>query len=572
MRMSRLAGTRFKEKPAEAALDCHAFLLRGGYARDMGHGEWALLPPGHRVMERIEGTARDELTQAGVQPVDFPWPPETPAETRWRTVVQLCARETHSYSQLPFALGYAGNVFRDGQPIRGGLLQSRVFRMLETYSFCLNEENRAENHAALREASRRWLARCGIEDAVCADSGLSSEALFVPCESGDATVLRCGACGYSAAQDWACAPVAAYPEASKPLDRVHTPGTKSIADLAAFLGIEARQTAKAVFYEYDQGSRLLMALVRGDLDVSDAKLTALFGTPLVPASETLIRTAGAEPGFASPLGLDRSRLRVVADPSIRAANNLVTGANERDFHIRNFNLERDASDLEIADIALAVPGSPCRCGQGTLEPLQGYEAGRVLSLPEEAVADWSVDGPDNQPRTPLLTVLRLGLGRLMAVIMERHRDAYGPVWPASIAPWAVHVLALPGAGVMDAAEKIYADSQAEGIEVLLDDRGLRPGVQFAEADLLGIPWRVIVGEKILAQGQVELKRRGVRESEFVPYDAAVSILRNRIRICLEDETPNHSDSCVDLAGDLFGTEGRPADLSANPRHMEGFGT
>jgi len=375
----------------------------------------------------------------------------------------------------------------------------------------------------------RWLDRCGIEDAVCADWGPGTEALFVPCENGDATALRCSICGYAAAQDWAGAPTAAFPEAPKPLERVHTPGAKSIADLAAFLGIEARKTAKAVFYEYEQGTRLLLALVRGDLDVSEAKLAALTGFPLAPANETLIRAAGAVPGFASPLGLDRSRLRIVADPSIRGANNLVTGANEKDFHIRHFNLERDAPALEIADIALAVPGSPCRCAQGTLEARQGYEVGKILSLPEDAVADWTVDGPDNQPRTPLLIVLRLGLGRLMAVVMERHRDTYGPVWPASIAPWAAQVLALPGAGVAEEAERIHAALQAQGIETLLDDRGLRPGVQFAESDLLGIPWRVIVGEKTLAQGQVELKRRGVRENELVPRDDAVSILRDRLR-------------------------------------------
>ncbi len=522
MRMSELVGTRFKERPAEAALDAHAFLLRGGYARDLGHGEWALLPAGQRVMEHLETIARATLSMVGVQPVRLPCPPEAPAEHRWRMATQLCAGETRSYTQLPLALSHACDVFRAGSSIRGGLLQSRLFRILEAYAFTLDAHDES-----LRKAALRSLVDCGLEDAVCAQDGTGAEVFFVPCAGGDLTVLQCPACGCAATQDWAHTKSAEFRESPLPLERVHTPGTKSIADLAAFLGIEARQTAKAVLCESGQEGRLLLALVRGDLDVSESKLSALAGGPLLPASEASIRAAGAEPGFASVLGLDRSRLQIVVDPSIRAASNLVTGANEADFHIRNFNLDRDAPDLEIADIALAVPGASCGCGRGILEALTGYEVGRLLALPENSVADWTVDGPDNLPRTPMLRILRMGLGRMMAVIMERHHDTYGPIWPTPIAPWGVQVLALSGAGVKEAAEGLYAALSGAGFDVLIDDRGLRPGAQFAEADLLGVPWRVIVGEKTLAQGHVELKRRAARDSELIPCGDLVSVLRGR---------------------------------------------
>lgn len=559
MRMSELVGHRYKERPAEATLESHALLLRGGYARQVANGIYSLLPAGLRVIRKIERIVREEMDRIRGQEVLMPlaqprdlWEesgryqsvgPELArfkdraghdmvlAMTHEEAVVHLCRNEIHSYAQLPFMVYQIQTKFRDEPRSRGGLIRVREFTMKDGYSFHRTQEDLESYYMECYRAYERIFQRAGLSNVVAveADSGMMggkiSHEFILLTEVGEDTIATCAETGYYANREVATGIIQGFSEAEKPLEKVHTPNLKTIEEVAKFLGVEQRQTAKAVFYDSDEHGKPVIAVIRGDREICEPKLAKIIRAIPTPANDARIRGAGGVPGFASPMGLDKSKWRIVVDSTVAASNNLVTGANETDYHYKNFNLSRDLPGVETHDIAMIADGDCTTDDKGVIALQRGIEVGNIFQLGTKYTESMGMTYNDEaqQKCVPIMGCYGIGIGRLMSSIMEVHRDQYGPKWPMAVAPWQVHLnaLKLNTPGVKEVAEKLYADLTAKGIEVLFDDRDERPGVQFADADLLGIPVRLIVSERNLKEGNIEWKRRDAGESGVVSIDTAV---------------------------------------------------
>jgi prolyl-tRNA synthetase len=561
MRMSALVGRRYKERPAEAQLDSHAFMLRGAYARQVANGIYSLLPPGLKVAQKIEQIIRDEMNRIGGQEVLMPvvLPRELWEEsgryqavgaellrftdrtghdmllamTHEEGVVHLARYEVNTYKQFPFMLYQIQTKFRDEPRSRGGLIRVREFTMKDAYSFHTTQADLEEYYRRCSVAYQRIFARAGIPEVavVQSDTGMMggkvAHEFMLLCDSGEDTIFKCASCNYVANADVAQGRVQEFPEPMRDRQKVHTPAMKTIEDVAAFLKVETRRTAKVVFYESDSEGRPVMAIIRGDLEVNEAKLARRLLKQPVLAEEGTIRKTGAVPGFASTLGVHGCR--IIADVTAAESNNLVCGANESDYHLLNWNLKRDAKDYETADIATAREGDGCPQCAGKLSAKRGIEVGNIFQLGDKYTRAMGMRylDPNGKEQAPIMGCYGIGVGRLLASVMEARHDEYGPVWPISIAPWQAHlcVIDIKKENVARTAEQLYAGLQAAGLEVITDDRGERPGIQFAEADLLGIPLRLIVSDRNLAAGQVEWKLRGTPEKGTVPIAEAVEFAK-----------------------------------------------
>ncbi|MFA6241169.1 MAG: proline--tRNA ligase [Candidatus Hydrogenedentales bacterium] len=556
MRMSHLVGTRFKERPAEATIESHALLLRGGYARQVANGIYSLLPPGLRVVRKIERIIREEMDRIGGQEVLMPlvqprelWDESgrytsvgselarfkdrtghdmVLAMTHEEGVVHLCRNEVNSHNQLPFMVYQIQTKFRDEPRSRGGLIRVREFTMKDAYSFHTSQEDLEQYYMVCYKAYERIFARAGLPQvvAVASDTGMMggkvAHEFILLTEIGEDTIVTSDGSDYRANLEVAEGVVEGFKEEPKPLEKVHTPAKKTIEDVAAFVGVPTRQTAKVVFYEADSQGLPVLALIRGDRDVSEMKLSKIIQNMPVAAQDSLIKAGGAEPGYASPMGLDPKRWRILVDHTVRDSSNLVTGANEADYHYINFNLERDLPGHETVDICVAQPNDGSPDGKGKLDFQRGIEVGNIFQLGTKYSTSMGMTYNDEQGKScvPIMGCYGIGVGRLMSSIMEIHRDQYGPKWPMSVAPWQVHLnaLKLNVDTVKSVSDKIYSELSEIGLEVLYDDRDARPGVQFADADLLGIPIRLIVSERNLANGQVEWKRRDTGESGTISVE------------------------------------------------------
>ena len=572
MRMSELVGRRYKERPAEAALESHAFLLRGGYARQVANGIYSLLPAGLRVARKIEEIIRQEMDRIGGQEVQMPvvltrelWEESGRygdvgselarfrdrsghdmllAMTHEEAVVHLCRGEIESYKQLPFMVYQIQSKFRDEPRSRGGLIRVREFVMKDAYSFHRTQEDLDRYYEACRAAYSRIFARCGVPETavIQSDTGMMggkvAHEFMLLCEAGEDTVAACDRCGYLANLEVAEGRIKAFPEDPLPLEKVHTPGTKTIEEVAGFLGVEPRQTAKVVFYDSDCDGKLVMALIRGDLELNETKLAKIIQAVPVKAGDDKIRSVGAEPGFASPMDIDPGRCRIVIDHTIGQSGNLVCGANEVDHHYRNFNVERDVPGAQTVDVVTVRDGSGCPECEGRLVLKRGIEVGNIFQLGTKYTTSMRMTylEEDGKEAVPIMGCYGIGVGRLLSSVMEVKRDKYGPIWPVSIAPWQVHVngLDLDREDVAACAETLYAGLGDAGIEVLFDDRNERPGVQFADADLIGAPYRFVVSRRNLAEGKVEWKRRDTGEKGQITPDEAAAVARQWIADGLAD--------------------------------------
>ncbi|MBR4667010.1 MAG: proline--tRNA ligase, partial [Lentisphaeria bacterium] len=326
-------------------------------------------------------------------------------------------------------------------------------------------------------------------------------------------------------------------EPEKPLEKVHTPGQKTIEEVAKFLGVKAEQTGKAVFYAGPDG-KLIFVLIRGDFEVNETKLQNHLGIPeLKFANDDQIRAAGAVPGFASPVGIDPAKAVIVVDPSAAGTSNLVVGANETDYHYINFNYGRDLKDADVVDIAAVREGDPCPVTGQPLLMKRGIEVGNIFQLGTKYSKPMNCNylDKDGKSHPMIMGCYGIGVGRTMASVVEDSHDDYGPIWPMSIAPYQIHLCALnpDKDGVGPAAEKLYDELNKLGVEVLFDDRGEKAGFMFSDADLIGIPFRAIVSPKSLAQGKVEFKLRTSRDAELLPVEDAAKILAEKVRAELE---------------------------------------
>jgi len=570
MRLSTLFGQRLREVPADAELPGHQLALRAGLMRQVAQGIYALLPVGWRVMRRIEAIIREEMDAIDGQEISMPvvQPAELwqasgryeaaapgPALARFRdrsgqalvlgmtheeVVTDLARQEIHSYRQMPSLVYQVQVKFRDEPRSRGGLLRTREFLMKDAYSFDRDEPGMAESYARVYGAYERIFSRCGLSvRPVEAASGMmgghvSHEFMYLS-PYGEDQLLTCSACGYAANVEGARIRISTRPaDDLLPLEEVATPGATTIAAVADFLGVEEAQTLKAVFFQRADSGEVVFAVIRGDLEVNEAKLSvALGGVDLVPATPEALAAAGVVPGYASPIGFSKGI--VVADESLRSGANFVAGANRPGHHLRNVNAGRDFIPDLVTDIALARAGDPCpNCG-ATLEAVRAIEVGHIFQLGTKYAEALGAGFLDEwgERRPPQMGCYGIGLGRLMACIMEAHHDDKGLIWPTAVAPFYVHLVSLgqPGTDEERAAEALYAELTAAGLDVLYDDRPERAGVKFNDADLLGVPVRLTLSPRTLAQGAVELKLRWETESQIVALEPPDVLLRTIREAC-----------------------------------------
>jgi len=583
--MTQLFGQTLRDAPAEAQVVSHQLLLRAGFIRQLAAGIFSYLPLARRAMTKIENIIREEMNAIGGQEITMPVvnPADIWKETgRWyqigsemgrfkdksdrdmvlamtheEVVADLVRQEIRSYSQLPRLIYHIQTKWRDDPRPRAGLIRVREFTMKDSYSLDIDAEGLDKQYRAHYQAYFNIFRRCGLDAiAVGSDTGMMGGTLaheyMVLTPIGEDTLMLCDRCGYAANRQVACfqkPPVA--DEAPSPIEKIATPDVTTIADLAAFLDIPAAKTAKAVFMMAEltesrimnhesrntdhpttpTSEQFVFAVIRGDMEVNETKLAnAVKAKALRPATEAEIRAIGAEPGYGSPLGV-RDAL-VVVDDAVAASPNLVAGANEAGYHLRNVNYGRDYQTDIVADIAAAQEGDACPACGDALRAERGVEVGNIFKLGTrytEAMGARFLD-QDGELKPVVMGSYGIGVGRLLACVAEMHNDDYGLIWPITVAPYSVHLLTLGPADseATAVAEQLYAELQAAGIDVLFDDRDRSPGVKFNDADLIGLPLRVTVAARGLKQQSVEVKRRDQKEREFIPLTDIIPALKSRI--------------------------------------------
>jgi prolyl-tRNA synthetase len=563
MRVSKLVARTLREDPKDAPLRSHNLLLRGGYILQVAAGIYTMMPLAKRIAQKIERIIREEMNRIEGQEITMPvvMPRELwdeagryeavgPEMLRFRDrngqdmllgmtheepVVQAARAHITSYRQLPVMMYQIQTKFRDEARSRGGLIRVREFTMKDAYSFHTTHEDMLEYYDRCHAAYGRIFRRAGLRDFVDVESdtgmmggGMSHEFMFLT-DVGEDTLFLCGKCGYRANREvarFAFTPVdgiAPSPAvAAGPLEKVATPGKKTIEEVSEFLGVGAADTAKAVLYVHGK-SDFVFVLIRGDFEVNETKLAKILGKgELRPAQDEEIRALGAVPGYASPVGLDATKFTLLVDETVLRSRNLVTGANEEGFHVRNFNTDRDLKGGRAVELATPREGDACAACGGPLRVSRGIEIGNIFQLGTKYSAPMRCEFLDaeGKSRPMIMGCYGIGVGRLLASVVEESNDAYGPIWPISIAPYEVHVCVLDAqkGGVGEAAAGLVEKLEAAGVEVLVDDRNEKAGVQFADADLFGVPLRLILSPRNLAQGMVEFKFRGQKASEMWPVD------------------------------------------------------
>ncbi len=557
MRMSKLMLKTLREPPSEAELASHKLLLRAGLIVPLAAGLYCFTPLGWRVIRRIENIIREEMDESGAQEVHLPalhpielWEQSGRAEAMGETLFRLADRKergfalgpTHeevisflagrniqSYRDLPVTLYQIQTKFRDEPRPRGGLVRLREFTMKDAYSFDTGWDTLDASYDAAFNAYVRIFQRAGVPVIpVAADSGAiggkdSQEFVFLT-DDGEDEILLCPKCGYAAnAEKAEFTPPAAIPSEQLPVEKVHTPGKRTIAELAEFLTIEPRQTVKAVFYKADK--KPLFVAIRGDLDVNEIKLkNALKATELEPMDDATIRALGLVAGSASAVGL--KGMPIVADPSAVEAPNLVAGANEEDYHLLNTNHGRDWKADIVAPIALARRGDACATCATPLETRRGMEMGHVFKLGTLYSESMGVQYLDeNGERKPVVMgCYGIGVERMLAAIIEAHHDDNGIAWPAEVTPYDVHIVALnlDQAAVVEALAELEAALKRAGLSALVDDRDDSAGIKFKDADLIGIPVRLTVSPRALEKGGLELRNRATGETSIVPAGEVIA--------------------------------------------------
>ena len=556
MKMSKLVGRRIKEVPKDAKNTSHQFLIRGGYIRPVSAGIYNLLPLGKRITDKIEKIIREEMDRIDgeeiLMPVVLPaelWQesgryeavgaellrfkdrndkPMLLAMTHEECVTALVRTEINSYKQLPVMLYQLQTKYRDEARPRAGLIRTREFTMKDAYSFHVDQEDLEKYYVRAHESYERIFHRIGLHNVLSIESnsgmmgGKVSHEFMAICDCGEDTIFASPDHTYRANREIAVAAWKYEKGEALPLEAVATPGAKTIEEVANFLGIEAKDTGKAVFYQDANTGDLIFAMIRGDFEVNESKLSnALKVSELKFADDESILKAGAVPGYASPIGLDGKKVRIILDNSVENSSNLVVGANAADTHFKNFNADRDLAGVEyiVADIATVREGDPCPITGEPLKMMRGIEVGNIFQLGTKYSESMNCTYLDvNGKSHPMVMgCYGIGVGRAMASVIEFSHDEYGPIWPMSIAPYQVHVCVLDSnkPGIPEAAEKLVKSLEAAGLEVLVDDRNEKAGFMFNDADLIGIPLRVVLSNRTLGDEEVEFKKRGCKDATRV---------------------------------------------------------
>ncbi len=558
MRTSHILIPTLRDDPGEAETVSHRLMLRAGMIRKVAAGIYTYLPLGLRVIRKIEHIIREEMNRAGAQEVLMPIasPAELWRETRrWdyygkelfrfkdrhdrdfclgptheEVITDLFRREVRSYRQLPLNFYQIQTKFRDEIRPRFGLMRGREFIMKDAYSFDRDEEGAKLSYQKMYDAYTRIFTRCGLTfRAVEADTGLiggsSSHEFMVLAETGEETIVYSDQGTYAANVERAevLPEPEGSPEAPRPLREVATPNCRTVEEVTAFLKIPPQRLVKTLLYKTPKGA--IAVLVRGDHDVNEIKLKKLLGVQESELAdpETVTALTGAPVGFAGPIGL--KRVRIFADQAVRALRNFVVGANRSDTHYIDANWDRDFIVEQFADLRNARAGDPSPRGDGILKVAKGIEVGHVFMLGTKYSQAMKATFLDPQGRETLAVMgcYGIGVGRTAAAAIEQHHDAKGIIWPIPIAPFHVHLLPLsPSDQVSRLAQSLYDSLVASGVEVLWDDRDERAGVKFNDADLIGAPYQLLVGDKGLAQGAVELKERRTGTVSKIAPDQLIS--------------------------------------------------
>lgn len=575
MRMSQFFTSTLREVPHDTDSINLELLVRGGFVRQLTSGVYSFLPIGTRVIHKISEIVRQEMNRAGGQEVILPilqpkdiWDiaPANGGPSRYEAVdvlfklhdrrgrdmllgptheevvTTLAAEFVRSYRDLPRLLYQIQTKFRDEPRPRGGLLRVREFIMKDLYSFNADFEGLDHSYRKMAEAYQTIFKRCGVQFVVIhADSGAiggkESQEFLAVTTAGEDDAMLCDSCGYAANREKAeFVRSALTNEPEGMLEEVYTPNCSSIDDLTAFLSIPAAKTIKSVCY--GAGDKLILTIVRGDLEINEVKLSNTLYSRGINAAELHLATAeelaqhGIVAGYTSPMDKDNSVL-IVADLSLQSGNNFVTGANRANYHVINANYQRDFRVDAWEDIAQAYDGATCVLCGGVLHAVRGCEIGHIFKLGtmySELLGATFLDA-EGIARPIVMGSYGIGIGRIMAVIVEQSHDEKGIIWPFSIAPYHVALLGLDldKPEICQVAEQLYADLIAAGTEVLFDDRAETAGIKFNDADLLGLPLRVVVSKRSLKYGGVELKLRLQKESRIVPIEDAVLVIQREIQ-------------------------------------------
>ena len=564
MKVRNLVSKRYKETPADCQIASQALMMRGGYIKNVGNGIFTLFPVTSRITNKIEKIMREEMDRIGGQEVQFPvampaslWKESGRFDSigsellrfKDRSGADMVLGMTHeeaathfvrdvmdSYTQYPFMIYQIQTKFRDEPRCRGGLIRVREFRMKDAYSFHTTQEDLESYYMECYEAYNKIYKRAGVPEvvAVASDSGMMggkvSHEYMLLTPVGEDTIVLCHDCDYRANMEAAPCIVEAVPGEVEELKKVPTPDVKTIEDLCAFLHIPAAATCKAVVYQENLTDKFVVVFVRGDLDVSETKLRNYIKAEVHPGEIT--DDSPLHAGFIGPKGLP-AEVRIVYDKSLEGVNWFATGANETDMHYVGFNIPREMGDVEYVDVAKAIDGGICPvCGKPSVYTSRGIEVGNIFQLGRKYTESMNMTyvDADGSMKNPIMGCYGIGVGRLAAAVCEAHRDDYGPIWPISIAPWHVQICSLraddPEVAAM--SQKIYDELSDRGVEVLWDDRSVSAGVMFSDADLFGVPVRVVVSPKGLKNGTIEISARDKSMKEIKPVDEAVEFVYNYV--------------------------------------------
>ena len=562
MKLSQLVGDRFKERPAGAIIDSHALMLRGGYMKFVASGIFSQFPPLLRTSKKIEAIIREEMNKIDGQEVLFPvtmpaslWEesgryssiasellrfkdrtgtPMVLGMTHEEAAVQLVREYATSYSKYPFMIYQIQTKFRDEARPRAGMIRVREFTMKDAYSFHTSQKDLEAYYDRCHRAYERIFARAGVPEVVSvkSDSGMMggsvSHEFMLLTPIGEDTLVICPDCGYSANMEAAdCITEPAAAEAEEPLTLVHTPDAHTIEAVCDFLKVPVTKTAKAVVYQENLTDDYIVVFTRGDLDVNETKLRNFLGKEIHPALIT--EESGIVAGFIGAHDF-KGKATLLFDRSLEGAKNLVCGANKVDYHYTGFNAERDYGKVEYHDFSKAYVGGICpACGKKTLTVSNGIEVGNIFQLGTKYTKTMNMTYLDEngEAKNPIMGCYGIGVGRLAASVCEAHHDDYGPVWPISIAPWQVQLCCVRSddAACKSFADGLYDAMQKDGIEVMYDDRDVRAGVMFSDADLLGTPVRVVVSPRNMGEGLIEISTRDKSVNIKVPKDEALDAVK-----------------------------------------------
>ena len=553
MRRSQLFGRTLRETPSEAEIPSHRLLLQAGMIRRLIVGMYSYLPLAQRALRKIENILREEMDAIGGQEIDMPLvqPAGLWQETgRWEMLVgkelagfedrfgrklvlamtheeavtDLVRNQSNSYRQLPLMLYQIKLKFRDEPRPRAGLIRVREFAMKDAYSFHADEADLDRYYAQMHQIYLNIFHRLGI-DVVVAESdpgiigGSEAHEFMLITDSGEDKIIFCNGCNYRANAEVA---VMQKPQIDngepEPTEEIDTPGQTTIEDVANYLSVEKKQTLKAVFYSTDES--LIFAAIRGDIEVNETKLkNAVGATDLWFSTNEELQRYGLVAGYASPI--DVKGVKVVVDDSVASTTNLVTGANKPGYHLKNMNFPRDFKADIVTDISMAREGMSCiHCG-GKLTEKRGIEVGNIFKLGTKYSETMNATYLSQKGRPELLFMgcYGIGLGRLLASIVETNHDKDGIIWPPTVAPYQIHLMYIgKGDEVRQRTESLYTHLRAQGYEVLYDDRQESPGVKFKEADLLGMPVRFTISQRTLETNSVEVKHRTEQEKDLVKLD------------------------------------------------------